>query len=201
MRLTKDPGAGPAAFRLGRRADEVAAGKPSGLSGQLPYGPPGPCDDGSMAVPPGPVFATPACGSYQAHAAHSFHQQPSLPASACPGLPEVRSIDGVPGMPCSDCCHALLRTPPAGIPRLTPNLVCTACGQTVLQVGGFHHRETCGKDRRGATPCSNCCHARLTAAGVPPDPRKCVCSACRQAIGQAGGFHHRETCGTDLSAP
>ena len=52
-------------------------------------------------------------------------------------------------------------------------------------------------------PCSDCCHARF--GPVPPGaPELTVnwpCSACGALVGETGGYHHRETCGTDPDAP
>lgn len=52
-------------------------------------------------------------------------------------------------------------------------------------------------------PCSDCCHARF--GPVTPGAREITanwpCMSCGRVIGEVGGYHHRQTCDTDLNAP
>lgn len=50
-------------------------------------------------------------------------------------------------------------------------------------------------------PCSDCCHAAFgqPPRGVPQVTVNWPCSRCGKTAGMAGGYHHRQTCGTPLS--
>lgn len=52
-------------------------------------------------------------------------------------------------------------------------------------------------------PCSDCCHAAFTRPpkGVPEITVNWPCHRCGKTAGMAGGYHHRQTCGTPLNQP